>query len=51
MSDTLEEQDGKVIIGSRTSTIDTLAEEEQGIEALSKSFDKTCRRYAMEISA
>ena len=31
--------------------IDALAEEEQGLEALVESLDKTCTRYKMEISA
>ena len=61
MSDTLEEHDGKVTgsIGSRNITnlqfaddIDALAEEEQELEALVESLDKTCIRYKiMEISA
>ena len=47
MSDTLEEHDGKVSIGVRNITnlrfaddIDTLAEEEQELEALVESLDK-----------
>ena len=58
MSDALEEHDGKVSIGGRNITtlqfaddIDALAEEEQELEALVESFDKTCTRYKMEISA
>ena len=52
MTDALEEHDGKVSIGGRNITnlrfaddIDTLAEEEQELEALVE------RRYKMEISA
>ena len=56
MSDALEEHDGKVSIGGRNITrslrfaddIDALAEEEQGLEALVVSLDKTCTRYKME---
>ena len=58
MSDTLEEHDGKVSIGGRNITnlrfaddIDALAEEEQELEALVESLDKTCTRYMMKISA
>ena len=58
MSDALEEHDGKVSIGGRNITnlrfaddIDALAEEEQELEALAESLDKTCTRYKMEISA
>ena len=58
MSDALEEHDGKVSLGGRNITnlrfaddIDALAEEEQELEALVKSLDKTCTRYKMEISA
>ena len=58
MSDVLEEHDGKVSIGSRTITnlrfaddIDVLAKEEQELEALAESLDKTCTRCKMEISA
>ena len=58
MSDALEEHDGKVSIGDRNITnlpfaddIDALAEEEQELEALVESLDKTCTRYKMEISA
>ena len=55
MSDALEEHDGKVSIGSRNITnlrfaddIDALAEEEQELEAIVESLDKTCK---MKISA
>ena len=58
MSDALEEHDGKVSIGGRNITnlrfaddIDALAEEEQELEDLVESLDKTCTRYKMEISA
>ena len=58
MSDALEEHDGKVSIGDRNITnlrfaddIDALALEEQELEALVESLDKTCTRYKMEISA
>ena len=58
MSDALEEHDGKVSIGGRNITnlrfaddIDALVEEEQKLEALVESLDKTCTRYKMEISA
>ena len=58
MSDALEEYDGKVSIGGRNITnlraaddIDALAEEEQELEALVESLDKTCTLYKMEISA
>ena len=54
----LEEHDGKVSMGGRNITnlrfaddIDALAEEEQEIEVLVESLDKTCIRYKMEISA
>ena len=57
MSDALEVHDGKVSIGGRTTTnlrfaddIDALAEEEQ-LQAIVESLDKTCIRYKMEISA
>ena len=49
MSDALEEHDGKVSKGGRKITnlrfaddIDALAEEEQELEALVESLDKTC---------
>ena len=58
MSDALEELDGKASISGRNITnlrfaddIDALAEEEQELEALVESLDKTCTRYKMEISA
>ena len=58
MGDALEEHDGKVRIGGRNITnlrfadaIDALAEEEQELEALVESLDKTCTNYKMEISA
>ena len=58
MSDALEEHDGKVSIGGRNITnlrfadgIDALAEEQQELEALVESLDKTCTRYKMEVSA
>ena len=58
MSDALEEHDGKVSISGRnitnlrfTDDIDALAEEQQELEALVESLDKTCTRYKMEISA
>ena len=58
MYDALEEHDWKVSIGGRNISnlrfaddIDALAEEEQELEALVESLDKTCTRYKMEISA
>ena len=58
MSDALEEHDGKVSIGGRTianlrfaDDISVLAEEEQELEALVESLNKTCTGYKMEISA
>ena len=60
MPDALKEHDRKVSIGSRNITctnlrfaenIAVLAEEEQELEALIESLDKTCTRYKMEISA
>ena len=58
MSDALEEHDGKVSIGSRNITnlqfaddIDAIADEEQELEPLVESLDKTCTRYKMEINA
>ena len=58
MSDALKEHDGNVSIGGRNTTnlrfaddIDALAEEEQNLEALLESSDKTCTMYKMEISA
>ena len=51
MADALEEHEGKVSIGGRTITslrfaddIDAPAEEEQELEALFESLDKTCTR-------
>ena len=55
MSDALEEHDEKVSIGGRNIInlrfADALAEEEQEIEALVESLDKTCTRYKIEFSA
>ena len=58
MSDALEEHDGKISIGGRNITnlrfaddTDALVEEEQKLEALVESLDKTCTRYKMELSA
>ena len=58
MSDAPEELGKRVSIGRRNITnlvladdIDALAEEEQELEALVESLDKTCTRYKMEISA
>ena len=58
MSDALEEHDGKVSKGGRNNTslrfaddTDALAEEEQEVEALKGSLDKTCTRYKMAIRA
>ena len=58
MPNALEEHDGKVSIGGRNITnlrfdddIDALAEEEQELEALVESLNKTCTRYKIEISA
>ena len=58
MSDALEEHDGKVSIGGRNiinlrfpDDIDTLAEEEQELDALVERFDKACTWYKMEIGA
>ena len=58
MSCALEEHFGKVSIGGRNITnlrfagdIDALAQEEQELEALVESLDKTCKWYKMEISA
>ena len=55
MSDALEEHDGKFSIGDRNITnlrfaddIDALAAEEQELEALEVSLDKTCTRYKIE---
>ena len=58
MSDAFEEYDGKDSIGGRNITnlrfaddMDALAEDEQELEALVESLDKTCIRYKMEITA
>ena len=58
MTDALEEHDGNVSIGGRNVTnlrfvddIGALAEEEQELEALVESLDKTCTRYKMVIGA
>ena len=58
MSDALEEHDGKISIGGRnitslgfTGDIDTVAEEEQELETLVKSLNKTCIWYKIEINA
>ena len=58
MSDALEEHGRRVSIGGRNianleiaSDIDAQAEEEQELEALAESLDKTFTRYKMEISA
>ena len=58
MSDALEEHGRKVSIGCRNITnmefvddIDAMAEEEQELEALVESLDKTCTRNRMEIKA
>ena len=58
MSDALEKHDGKVSIGGRNITnlrfangIDALDKEEQELEALVETLDKTSTRYKMEISA
>ena len=54
MSDVLEERFGKISIGGRNITnlpfaddIDALAEEEQELEVLVESLDKTCIRFYM----
>ena len=59
MSDALEEHEGKVSTGGRITTtnlrsaddIGALAEEQQELQALVESLDKTYTRYKMEISA
>ena len=58
ISDALEEYGRRISIWGRNITnlefsedIDAQAEEEQELEALVESFDKTCKRYMMEISA
>ena len=55
MSDALEEHDGKVSIGGRNISnlrfaddIDALAEEEQELEALVESLDKTCTKIKVK---
>ena len=57
MSDAVEEEDEQISIGSRNITnlwcandINALAQEEQELEALVETLDKTCIRYKMEIS-
>ena len=58
-SDALEEHDGKVSIGSRNLTNCGLpqignkcfTEEQQELEVLVESLNKTCTRYKMEIGA
>ena len=42
---------GNIINLRFTDDIDALAEEEQKLEALVESLDKTCTSYKMEISA
>ena len=56
--DALEEHDRNVIIGGRNITnlrfvdvINSLAEEEQELEDLAESLDKTCTRYKIETRA
>ena len=58
MSAALEDHDGTVSIDGKNITnlrfaddIDALAEEEQELEALVESLDKTCTMYKMEVSA
>ena len=58
MSGALEEHDEQVSTGGRNinnlrfaDDIDAQAEEEQALEGLEESLDKTCTRYKMEISA
>ena len=58
MSDTLEERGRRVSLGGRNianlefaNDTDALAEEEQELLALVESFDITCTRYKMAISA
>ena len=58
MSNALDKNDGNVSIGGRTITnlrfaddSDAFTEEEQELQALVKSLDKTCTRYKTEISA
>ena len=59
MTDALEEYDRKLSTGGRNisslrfaddiDTLDALAEEQQELEALADSLDKTCTRYKMKI--
>ena len=56
MSDTLEEHNEKVSISNRTiinlmyaDDLDAVAKEEQGLEALAESLDKTSTRLKMEM--
>ena len=55
MPDALEEYAGKVSIDGRNITnlrfADDIAEEEQELEALVESLDKTCTRHKLEVSA
>ena len=58
MPDALEEYDRRISIGGRYITnleiandIHALAEEEQKLDALVESLDKTCTSYKMEITA
>ena len=59
ISDTVEEHNGKVSICVRifitnlrfADDIDTQVKEEQELEALVESLDKTCTRYKIKISA
>ena len=41
----------RIFLPTLADDIDALAEEEQELEALVESLDKTCTRYKMEISA
>ena len=52
MSDALKVSTGGINITNLrfADDIDALAEEEQELEALVESLDKTCTRYKMEIS-
>ena len=53
MSDALKEYDGKVNTGGTniTNLRFAVATEEQELDALVESLDKTCTRYKREISA
>ena len=54
MTDVEEEHDGKASIGGRNITnddIDAMAEEQQELEALLESLEKTCARFKVDISA